>query len=784
MSNAEFPPLPGDAEAPDPEVGDAALQNPESTIQNPDPRHPLLRGLNPVQREAVTYGDGPLLLFAGAGSGKTRVLTHRVAWLIAECHVSPRHILAVTFTNKAAQEMKERIGNLVGENVSRHLWVGTFHATCARLLREHGAQIGLNRDFLVYDDSDQLTLIRECMRELHLDEKRFAPRSILSHISTAKEKMISPEKWHEHFTGFFEDIVAKVYPLYRNKLRQNNALDFDDLLTEAVRLLEESDEVRMRLQERFRYILVDEYQDVNHVQYMLLKHLADKYRNLCVVGDDDQSIYLFRGADVGLILQFEHNYPEAKVLKLEQNYRSTQNILTAAYEVVRHNRGRKDKKLWTENSEGGLLQRFEAENEQEEAVWIARTIREAVLAGRRKWSDFAILYRTNAQSRILEEVFVNWGLGQRYRIVGGVRFYERKEIKDVMAYLRVVYSPADSISLRRILNVPARGIGATTLTALEEEMALSGRTLWEVLQDAGSLSQVQARTRGKLVEFAGLIQQLRAEREHLTVTELTRKVLDRTGYLRALEEEKSIESQSRLENVQELLSVTKEFEAQTETPTLSTFLEQVSLVSDIDSLDTQADAVTMMTLHSAKGLEFPVVYIVGMEENIFPHIRSRESDREMEEERRLCYVGITRAKEELNLSHAGRRTLYGSISYNPPSRFLKEIPIELFHGGKGKAGRGPAVSGFDPDEALETPRRGIPPGKKLWDEGTRSPLEEERLAQASEYKVGQRVKHAVFGVGVVLKTMGEGDNAAVEVVFPKVGSKKLLLAYAKLEKVS
>ena len=1104
--------------------------------------HPLLRGLNPAQREAVQHTEGPLLIFAGAGSGKTRVLTHRVAWLIGERKVSPRHILAVTFTNKAAQEMKERIGRLVGENIGKHLWVGTFHSTCARLLREFADRAGLSRDFLVYDDSDQMTVVRDCLRQLNLDEKKFTPRALLSRISKGKEQLIPPEKWGEHFSDFFDNIVGKVYPLYQEKLRQNNALDFDDLLTETARLLENQPEIRERLQERYRYILVDEYQDVNHVQYLLLKHLADKYRNLCVVGDDDQclppgtlvstpggarpietlavgdmvygtggscapvvgrvshihkthfdrnlyriqaggttlrgtphhivlarlapeenrfyvylmyradrgyrigitkssrrggtagvahdqlgfivrsnqehadkmwilrvtdsfgearyweeflsahyglptmvfhsigrgnimggdewiarlykdldteaaaermmrdldmhpcfphyrpqngarrqtlnlvmfggyrtsrvmqvgdhriqwssnrteiaeqlqangfairpgklsnhrfetcrgayqdavavaksvaqaggldiqyrakvnneiymfqplshlrpgmrvlvqqhgrlcdveveavtrepyqgevydleverihtyladnllvhnSIYLFRGADVRLILKFEADYPEAKVLKLEQNYRSTKTILEAAYGVVQHNKGRKDKKLWTENEDGLPLMQQEADNEQEEAVWIVQKVVKEVRSGGRKWSDFAVLYRTNVQSRALEDVFRNWTVP--YKIVGGVRFYERKEVKDVLSYLRVVHSPSDSVSLRRILNVPPRGIGATTMAALEEEANLSGRSLWEILQDIGSLSQIQARTRARLSDFAALLSTLRAERDHLTVTEMTERVLERTGYRRMLEEENSIEAQMRLENVQEIFTVTKAFEAQEETPTLSAFLEQVSLVSDLDSLDASAEAVTLMTLHSAKGLEFPVVFLAGLEEGVFPHVRSMESDRELEEERRLCYVGITRAKEELYLTYAGRRALFGNVNYNPPSRFLREIPKELFHGSKALGGRGPALSSFDPDEE-EGSRAGrnASPAPKLWVSGPVSPKEQERrAAHESGYRVGQKVKHATFGTGVVLNVTGEGDNTTIEVVFPGVGPKKLLLAYAKLDRV-
>ncbi len=734
--------------------------------------HPLLRGLNPVQREAVLYGNGPLLIFAGAGSGKTRVLTHRIAYLVTERNVYPRNILAVTFTNKAAAEMKERIERLVTPNAGRSLWVGTFHSTCARLLREYGDAIELSSNFVVYDDSDQLILVRECLRQLNLDDKKFTPRSLLSHISRAKESRISPEAYAKTFTGFFEGICSKVYPLYQAKLRQNNALDFDDLIVETVRLLETSAETLERLQNRFHYLLVDEYQDVNQAQYTLLKLLAQKRKNLCVVGDDDQSIYLFRGANVELILQFEHDYPEAQVLKLEQNYRSTKTILEAAHGVVRHNRGRKDKKLWTENDTGSPLLRYEAENEQEEAVWIAQTMRREVQEGRRKWSDFAVLYRTNAQSRIFEEVFLNWSTP--HRIVGGLRFYERREIKDIVAYLRVIHNSADSVSLRRILNVPARGIGATSLAALEEEMQLSGRTFWEVLKESGSISQIQARTRVRIAEFVALIESLR--KPEATVTEITRGVIEKSGYLAVLQEEKSIENQSRIENVKELLSVTLEFEKQTESPSLGLFLEQVSLISDIDSLDAAAEAVTLMTLHSAKGLEFPVVFLAGLEEGVFPHVRSLESDRELEEERRLCYVGITRAKQELYLTYANRRTLFGGISYNAPSRFLKEVPKDLFHAPR-KQNR--TVSTYDPDEAKPKPVKKV----GLWHEGIVSPQEQKKRETVTPYKTGQRVRHAVFGVGVVITCTPSANDTILEIAFPNVGVKKILLSLAKLETV-
>jgi DNA helicase-2/ATP-dependent DNA helicase PcrA len=734
--------------------------------------HPLLQGLNPVQREAVAYGDGPLLLFAGAGSGKTRVLTHRVAYLIGVRQIAPWNILAVTFTNKAAQEMKERIGKLVGENVGRRLTVGTFHATCARLLRESGDTIGIRRDFTVFDDGDQITIVRDCLRRLSIDEQKFTPRTILSHISAAKEKLIPPQEWHNHFFGFIEDICGKVYPLYQEALRHNNGLDFDDLLAETVRMLESAPDVLMRLQERYRYILVDEYQDVNHVQYMFLKRLAARHRNLCVVGDDDQSIYLWRGADVRLILEFERDYPDAKVLKLEQNYRSTKTILDAAHGVVSRNVGRKEKRLWTEKPEGAPLTLLEAENEQEEAVAIVRRITAEVRAGR-KWSDFAVLYRTNAQSRVLEEMFLNWNAP--HKIVGGVRFYERREIKDVIAYLRTIHNPSDSVSLRRIINVPARGIGATTVAALEQEMAASGGSIWDVLERVDTLSQLQSRTRARLMEFAGIIAGLRAEIERSPVTELTRLVLERSGYRKALVEEKTVEAQTRLENVQELLSVTREYEQQSESPGLTGFLEQVALVSDIDALDDAEEAVTLMTLHAAKGLEFPVVFLAGMEEGLFPHNRSTENPQQMEEERRLCYVGITRAQQELTLSYAQRRSQFGSVAYNKPSRFLSEIPKELF--GAGRKQRGPAVSSFDPDAGFAKPGE----KRKLWTSGPISPREERAAEATAGLRVGRKVRHAVFGVGVVLNVTPREQDTMVEVAFASVGPKKLMASLANLE---
>ncbi|CCW36002.1 ATP-dependent DNA helicase PcrA [Chthonomonas calidirosea] len=734
----------------------------------------LLQGLNPVQREAVLHAEGPLLLFAGAGSGKTRVLTHRIAYLTAVRRVPPQRILAVTFTNKAAKEMKERLDHLVGGKVGKKLWVGTFHAICARLLREFAPEAGLSHEFVVYDDSDQVSLVKECLRAINLDESKFPPRTMLDRISRAKESLIPPEEWDKHYSGYLEEIAGRIYRLYQQKLRQNNALDFDDLLTETVRLLQNNTGVLQHLQDRWRYLLVDEYQDVNLVQYLLLKLLAQKHRNLCVVGDDDQSIYSWRGADVNLILRFEKDYPDAKVLKLEQNYRSTRRILDAAYAVVSNNKGRKEKRLWTENPEGPPLTKYEAATERLEAEWVVNTITMQVQSGKRKWSDFAVLYRTNAQSRVLEEMLRAWAVP--YRIVGGLRFYDRKEIKDALAYLRVVHNPNDSVSLKRIINVPARGIGNTTLAKLEAETLLAGSSLWEVLGNEQVLTEFNTRTRKNLSEFRELILGLRALRDTLSVHDLLKTTLERSGYLQALHEENSLEAQGRLENLAELLQAAVEFEATTESPTLAAFLESTALVSDIDSLEEGVPAVTLMTLHAAKGLEFPVVFLTGLEEGVFPHMRSLEKSEQLEEERRLCYVGITRAKEELYLSCARQRSQFLGTAYNPPSRFLKEIPETLFAFNKKPCSRS-SLSTFDPDREAG----GMP--SRLWQEGPRPPSEAVRQQGEAFYRAGQRVRHPQFGEGVVLRVSGEGDDAIIEIAFPNVGPRRLMLSYAKLERV-
>lgn len=759
-----------------------------------DPNDPLLERLNPSQIEAVVHSEGPLLIFAGAGSGKTRVLTHRIAFLLGRRRVWPRNILAVTFTNKAAGEMRERLTHLVGEGASKEMWVGTFHAICARLLRERGSAIGLDRNFVIYDDSDQISLIKESLSQLNLDDRQFAPRAVLSLISKAKEKLVAPEHFKEHFSGFFESVAGKVYTLYQEKLKLNRALDFDDLIMMAVRLLQEREDVREYYQNKFRYVLVDEFQDVNGAQYRLIQALSNKYRNLCAVGDDDQSIYGWRGADVQIILRFESDYPDAKIIKLEQNYRSTQNILAAAHAIVSRNRDRRAKKLWTENVAGEEIALFEAINEQEEGVFIATTIQEEMREKHRQRQEFAVLYRTNAQSRVLEEVFINYGIP--YRIIGGLKFYERREIKDILSYLRLVHNPYDSVALRRVINVPTRGIGTTTWQKIEDRATESRTSLWNIVSDINSLEGIKASTKKTVQSFVALIahlhgKQAEAGQNGYTVTKTLEEILENTGYVRELEKERSIEAQTRIENIRELLTVTHQFEEMTEDPTLAGFLEQTALIADVDALNQTADSVVLMTLHSAKGLEFPVVFLAGLEEGVFPHARSMQSDREMEEERRLAYVGITRAREELFLTFAARRTIFGNTQVSQVSRFVREVPDELFklrEDGRraGAVGSGARVlSRWSRDEYSQV--------DDSWEQAqagtraiqrSRNPEPAAKAASSTEtYKVGQKVKHAVFGTGTVLGCIGEGEEAQVTVAFPNVGVKKLVAGFARLQKV-
>ncbi|MQL53901.1 DNA helicase PcrA, partial [Desulfofundulus thermobenzoicus] len=632
----------------------------------------LLANLNPAQARAVTHRDGPLLVLAGAGSGKTRVLTTRIAYLLQQ-GVSPLHILAITFTNKAAREMKERVAAMVPD-VARELWVATFHSTCLRVLRRQARFLGYAENFVIYDDADQQTVIKECLKELNMDEKKFPPRALSAAISGAKNRLLPPEEYGDQADSFFTRQAARVYALYQDKLHRNNALDFDDLIMLTVRLFRENPAVLRHYQNRFRYILVDEYQDTNQAQYVLVNLLAAEHRNLCVVGDPDQGIYGWRGANIQNILDFEKDYPEALVVKLEQNYRSTQTILDAANQVIKRNRGRKEKRLWTAAGPGTPVVVYMAGDERTEAGFVADRVARLRQRGI-PYRDMAVLYRTHAMSRVLEEVFLSRGIP--YTIVGGLKFYDRKEIKDLLAYLRLVVNPADTVSLRRIINVPRRGVGEASLNKLLAYSMEKGIPALEALARAPEVPGLNGPVRAACTGLARLFARLYEQSGELSVTELARAVLERTGYWQELLAENTVESRTRQENLKEFLSVTREFDQRAEDRSLPAFLAELSLVSDVDHYDQEADQVVLMTLHSAKGLEFPVVFLVGMEEGVFPHSRSLTEPAELEEERRLCYVGITRARERLYLTHSWQRTLYGVTRHNDPSRFLEEIPPHL-----------------------------------------------------------------------------------------------------------
>ncbi|MEA2552318.1 MAG: ATP-dependent helicase UvrD/PcrA [Fimbriimonadaceae bacterium] len=712
-----------------------------------------------------------MLIFAGAGSGKTRVITHRIARIIAQ-GVPPARVFAVTFTNKAAREMKERVVNLVGER-AKDMWIGTFHSLSAKMLRIDGKAIGLDPRFVIYDDSDQLSLIREIFKAKNIDDKSIRPQAVLHEISSAKEKLQTPEQYGEHATGFMERIAADVYKSYNTLLRKANALDFDDILYYAVRLLEQRSDIREKYQERFLHVLVDEYQDVNYAQYKIVQLLAEKHKNVVVVGDDDQSIYAWRGADVSLILRFGSDYPDAKIIKLERNYRSTQNILRAANEVIKRNRSRASKQLWTENAQGASITLTQAGTEQDEAMMAAESIMKDVQLRRRKWSDVAVLYRTNAQSRVVEEAFLTSRIP--HILVGGQRFYERKEIKDMLAYLRLTSNPLDNVSVRRVINVPTRGIGGGGLEKVEAVAAERGTPLMEALKDQELQSNLPKKAATGVRAFLGALQEAAELSEQGFVTPVLRSLMKTSGYLDALRQENSQDAISRLENLQELLNVTAEYDATSDEPSLAGFLESVSLVADVDSLTEGGEAVTLMTLHSAKGLEFPVVYMLGLEEGVFPHSRSMASDSEIEEERRLCYVGMTRAMEELHLMHAHRRSLYGQPNFNRRSRFLDDLPEDLLdtlspHGYQPTAmrqvrqERDGGYTQMEPRRAVTTERRG-----PEW----RPP-----------FQVGERVRHGKFGIGVVVACGPLKADAEVTVAFPGViGVKKLVQSLAKLEKM-
>lgn len=729
----------------------------------------LLNGLNPEQQRAVKTTEGPLLLMAGAGSGKTRVLTHRIAYLIVEKQVNPYNILAITFTNKAAREMKERIYKMMGDRAD-HIWISTFHSMCVRILRRDIDRIGFHRNFTILDTTDQQSVIKSVLKEKNIDPKNFDPRAMLGAISAAKNELITPKDFAKNASGYYEQVVSEVYELYQKKLQKNQALDFDDLIMKTIQLFERVPEVLEYYQRKFQYIHVDEYQDTNRAQYMLVKLLAARFQNLCVVGDSDQSIYAWRGADIANILSFEKDYPRANVILLEQNYRSTKMILDAANEVIKNNRTRKPKNLWTENDEGQKIGYYRADSEQTEAQFVAGKINELIKNEKRKYADFAILYRTNAQSRVMEEVLLKSNIG--YQIIGGTKFYDRKEIKDILAYLRLIANPDDDISLQRVINVPKRGIGASSIEKILMFATMHDLTMFDALSSI-ELVGLTPRTTKMVVEFRELILNCSKMQDYLSVTELVEEILEKSGYREMLAAEKSIEAQSRLENLEELLSVTKSFEENNEDKSLVAFLTDLALVADVDKLDEDGkenDAVVLMTLHSAKGLEFPVVFLIGLEEGVFPHSRSLIDDAEMEEERRLGYVGITRAEEVLFITNAKMRTLYGRTTMNRPSRFIHEIPDHLIEEINQRQQR--TVSSF---ERAATPARRA---------AVTRPATTSTGGDDFAWKAGDRAEHGKWGTGTVVSVKGEGESTELDIAFPSpVGIKRLLAKFAPIKKV-
>ena len=756
--------------------------------------------LNEPQREAVLHTDGPLLILAGAGSGKTRVLTHRIAYLIDERGVNPWNILAITFTNKAAEEMRQRVDSLVSFG-AESIWVSTFHSACVRILRRFIDRLGYDNRFTIYDTDDQKTLMKEVCRKVDIDTKVYKERNLLAAVSSAKNEMILPDEFELNAGGDFGQLkIAKVYREYEAQLKANNALDFDDLLVKTVQLLETQPDVLEYYQERFRYIMVDEYQDTNTVQFRLVRLLAGKYRNLCVVGDDDQSIYKFRGANIRNILDFEHEFPDAHVVRLEQNYRSTGNILNAANGVIRNNRNRKEKTLWTDNGDGEKIQLRQFDTAFDEAEYIAEDIKKEVQEGA-SYNDSAVLYRTNAQSRLFEEKFIAMNIP--YKIVGGINFYARREIKDLLAYLKTVDNGQDDLAVRRIINVPKRGIGLTTINRIQESADERGIGFYEALL-APELIPGVGRSVSKLDSFAALIEYFKGQTEKESITDLLREIIEKTGYVESLEAEDKVEAESRIENIDELVNKAAAYEEDCqdrgEEASLSGFLEEVALVADIDSLDEDQDYVVLMTLHSAKGLEFPHVYLAGMEDGLFPSYMTITSDdnEDLEEERRLCYVGITRAEEKLTLTCARRRMVRGETQFNKMSRFIKEIPMELIDTGNRKIEEGtqipvqntyshakeafrarPFASQFSASQSS-----GKTTGKQPFSSLQKGSQILAGKSGSLSYQVGDRVRHTKFGEGTVLEIKEGGRDYEVTVEFDSAGVRKMFAMFARLVKVS
>lgn len=760
----------------------------------------LIEGLNDKQKEAVLATEGPCLVIAGAGSGKTKVLTHKIAYLLSEKNVKPWNILSITFTNKAANEMKQRVEKLVGE-ASQEMWLGTFHSICVRILRRFIDRIGFDTTFLIFDSTDQRTLVKECIKSIGLDDKLFTDRSVLSEISNGKNDMLEPKAYQVKYNGDFrKEKIGEVYELYQKKLKENNALDFDDIINYTIKILTENPDVLEYYTEKFKYVLVDEYQDTNKAQFMLVSILASKYGNITVVGDNDQGIYSFRGADITNILNFEKDFPGSKIVKLEQNYRCTGNILKAANAVIKNNENKYDKKLWTENEEGKLPCIYKAEDEYDEASYIVKQINMLKMEEYLKLSDFVILYRMNSQSRAIEDIFRRENIP--YKIIGGLKFYERKEIKDIIAYLRLIFNTSDNLSLKRIINEPKRGIGKTSLDNIQDISDKTGKSMYEIIKYAEQyeLNRVKANS----IQFVEVIEELRKQVNQIPISELIKLTLNKTGYVKALENENTIEAESRIQNLEEFLTVAIEFEEQMAENTLAEFLESISLTSDIDNMEESEDTVTLMTLHSAKGLEFSVVFLVGMEEGIFPGYKSIGEIKELEEERRLFYVGITRAMQYLYLTCAKRRTIFGSTSYNQMSRFLKEIPKDLLDGyeeidnednnsfkdsnygweyGTNYAGKVKTYK-FDNVEKIPEVKEKVGAFQFRTAESFLNSLNKkasDRQVDITKYKEGQRIYHKKFGEGTINKIEQEGEDYKLDIQFDKVGHKRLMAKFAELE---
>ena len=766
----------------------------------------ILKGLNDKQYEAVTKTQGPCLVIAGAGSGKTKVLTHKIAYLIEHEGAKPWDILAITFTNKAANEMKERITNLIGE-AAKDIWMGTFHSICVKILRRFIDRIGFDSSFIIFDTSDQKTLVKGCLRDLGIDDKMFTDRSVLSEISNAKNEMLEPDQYQLRANGDFrKEKIATVYELYQKRLKENNAIDFDDIINYTIKILLENPDIMEYYSNKFKYVLVDEYQDTNKSQFTLVTMLASKHGNITVVGDNDQGIYSFRGADISNILNFEKDFPGTKIIKLEQNYRCTGNILKAANAVIKNNEVKYKKELWTQNEEGNLPKVYQAKNEYDEGAYVVEQIEHLKREEYYKYSDFAILYRMNTQSRAIEDILRRENIP--YKIIGGLKFYERKEIKDIIAYLKLIQNGNDNLSLKRIINEPKRGIGKTSLDKVEQLSIQTGISMYEIIKNAEQygLNRVYLNSR----EFVNCIEELKAKKEELPISELIKQTLKKSGYTKALENENTIEAENRIENLDEFLTVAIEFEEQEAENTLSAFLEGITLSSDIDNLEEDEDYVTLMTLHSAKGLEFPVVFLVGMEEGIFPGYKSISEPTELEEERRLCYVGITRAKEHLFLTCSKQRTIFGSTSYNPVSRFLGEIPEDLLEGYEEAFGEtsnkeemfqdskyswtyGSKNNGNIKSYKITESKEPVAAARKTGNSNNQFLF---RTAESflnnlaskktttqdlSKYKAGLRIFHKKFGEGTISKVEPEGEDLKVDINFDKVGHKRLMAKFANLE---